>query len=268
MNELYDSEFEQTQNTSTKNTNKYTLNFKVYKPVKKNGHYHCRVLTGSKHHIKLRIPFGIITNVIPLTKGQYSLNVRVQDLDFAVETIKNMESECIDIIIKENANWFSNSLTPEKIIDLFESSIYQDSISIYTTDTKSSGVFKGSIISVLEYLENTKTNIPNEASFTLICDGIYIYPTKFYLKWLIREIRELEPVEEIVPDIGELICYWKDLSIQHTQTLLELKDNHLKNIELLDKKINEINNIISRLEITTNLPEVEPLVNKLKGFLE
>jgi hypothetical protein len=72
----------------------------------------------------------------------------------------------------------------------------------------------------------------------IVCDGLYIYPDKFGLRWIITEIQEYQEPEDISPDMDELLIYWKDKT-----------DRHIKELESKKKEIED------KIVILTNICE-------------
>ena len=206
-------------------------------------------------------------------KQGYLMNLRVPTDDFSMEYIKQMEQECIDIMIKENANWFDNALDEAKIRSLLDSCISDiDSLQVYSSVIRSNAIINGANVSVEEWLYSRKTQLPNEASLSIVCDGMFVYPDKFGLRWIIKDMRAYndEPeICEIVPELSELVIYWKERSIQYLTELNLQKDALNQKIMDVDKKIEDVQHISLALESPfSNLSELEKEISRLKETMD
>lgn len=234
----------------------------IHKPVKKDTHYSSRITTTSKRGVKLRIPYSVIKQSMLLSnKHGHLIDIQVPENDFAMEAILSIEKSCVAELIKNNSKWFDNSLNEDKIPTLLESCVHDDNcLQIYSSNIRSVAVFNNSIISVSDWLEKN----PIEVSLTIFCDGMFIYPTRFGLRWIISEIKECENnAEDICPDIGELEEFWKDKATQYLKAMLIQK-------EKLDKKISEVNSIIDSFgisELDSNVDKLKSLMDEWKTFL-
>lgn len=220
------------------------LSVSLDKPVKKNTSYLSRLTVNGKRNIKLSIPYGVLKQSLVLTNKQgYLVDIRVPIKDYSVEYISAIEKQCIKGLIKENANWFKNGLNADAIPDMLESCISRDtSIHIYASNIRSSGVCSEGLVNIDEWF-NTHKNL-TKVSLKIVCDGLYIYPDKFGLRWIITEIQEYQEPEDISPDIDELIIYWKDKAVRHISELEIMKselEDKIAHIQEICENINSSN---------------------------
>jgi hypothetical protein len=82
------------------------------------------------------------------------------------------------------------------------------------------------LVSIDEWFGKYSKNL-TKVSLKIVCDGLYIYPDKFGLRWIIQEIQEYQEPEDISPDIDELVIYWKDKAARQIKEL-EIKKNELE----------------------------------------
>lgn len=238
------------------------LDIIIHKPVKKKGYFLSRITTNDMQPIKLRIPYSIIKHHLLLSnKHGHLIDIQVPDNDFAMDTIAFMEKICVDEVIKQNSNWFSNALDEDTIPSLLESCIRnQNYLQIYSSNIRSSALFKGDFISISDWFENTADRVQTEVTMTVVCDGMFIYPTKFGLRWVVSEMKDCDTqTDEIIPDIGELENYWKYQSKQYLQQLHNEKES-------IHKKILEMDDILQSFG-TNNIDELESNIMKLKVLM-
>lgn len=238
------------------------LDIVIHKPIQKKGYFFSRVTTNDKQPIKLRIPYSVIKHHLLLSnKHGYLFDIQVPDNDFAMDTIAFMENECVNEVIKQNSNWFSNALNENTINSMLESVIRnKNCLQIYSSNIRSSALFKGDFISISDWLEK----LQNEVTITIMCDGMFIYPTKFGLRWVISEMKECDTQsDEILPDIGELENYWKSQSKQYLEQLTDEQN-------IIGKKISELNDILQSFgnnsididNLDSNIVKLKKLMNE------
>lgn len=213
------------------------------KPVKKQNYYVARLSVNGKRMIKLNIPYGILKQSLILSNKQgFLAEIRVPVNDYSLEYISAIENACIKTLIKENNNWFENSLNADRIGEMLESCITRgSSLHIYGSNLRSSGISEDGLLSINEWFEKYK-NL-TKVALTIVCDGLYIYPDKYGLRWVITEIREYQEPEDISPDMGELVAYWKDKITGRIQRL----EQSLLNLKNIYEHINE-NNLEKEVE--------------------
>ena len=228
------------------------LSVSLDKPVKKTNSYLSKLSVNGKKTVKLNIPYGVLKQSLVLSNKQgYLVDIRVPLNDYSVEYITNIEDACIKELIKANSMWFKNGLNAEAIPSMLESCISRGtSLHIYASNIRSSGVCSEGLINIDEWLEKYKKS--TKVSLTIVCDGLYIYPDKFGLRWIITEIREYQEPEDISPDMNELVMYWKDKATQYIEDL-EIKKG------VLEKKITTLTEIFNNINSNNIETEIEKL---------
>lgn len=214
------------------------------KPVKKNTTYHSRLSVNGKRIVKLNVPYGVLKQSLVLTNKQgYLVDIRVPPNDYSVEYISMIEKQCIKELIKQNSNWFKNGLNADAIPSMLESCITRDtSIHIYASNIRSSGVCSEGLINMDEWF--AKYRNLTKVSLKIVCDGLYIYPDKFGLRWIITEIQEYQEPEDICPDMDELVIYWKDKATRYIEGLEARKtdlEQEIQNIKHICENLNSSN---------------------------
>lgn len=194
------------------------------KPVKKSTSYLSRLSVNGKKIVKLNIPYGVLKQSLLLTNKQgYLVDIRVPANDYSVEYISAIEKQCIAQLIKENSNWFKNGLNADAIPSMLESCISREtSLHIYASNIRSSGVCSDGFMDIDDWFSSHKNF--TKVSLKIVCDGLYIYPDKFGLRWIITEIQEYQEPEDIGPDMDELVLYWKDKAERHIDELERQKN--------------------------------------------
>lgn len=242
----------------------------VHPPIKKNTYYHSRITDDHKRILKLTIPFCILKNYLMLSNKQgYLLDVRVPIHDFAMETIQSLEEHCIQELIQHNAKWFKNSLEEEKIREYFESCVTGDSLRVYASALRSSGIHQETMVNIGEWLHIHRHQIPKQSTITIVCDGMFIYPHKFGLRWIIREVKEYQEPEEIVPDVDEIISFWQEKATQSIDELTSQREQWLHKIQKVDARMEKIHQLSQKISFGgLDMPSLEKEIDALKKVID
>lgn len=238
-------------------------------PVKKNNYYFCKLLDKDSKQFKLNIPYASLIDISLLSKQQgYHTIINVPQDDYAKENILNIEQYCLQQIKSNNNKWFKNNLNEEKINDLFDSSIIEgNSISAYVSLVRT--YFYGENVSIGEWLEREKNNLPKNISLSIVCDGLFIYKNRFGLRWIIKEIKlnSDDFTDEIIPDKNDIIDYWKDKVNEYIKHLDELSQEHYKNIDNINKNKKYVIDQMEKIKSTDD-SYLDSEINELKELMK
>lgn len=193
------------------------------------------------------------------------LHVRVPKDDFAKETIQELEEFCIQEIIKKNSQWFKNALEEEKIRELFDSSLSGETIILYVSALRS--YFSGEDTPICNWLETHK-HTPKNVRCTIVCDGLFIYPRKFGMRWIVRELGEYkEDPEEILPDVPEILEHWKERTAKYLLQLDEKKAWMEKKISTIQERKERIASQMEKMS-AVEIYQLEEEVEVLRGLMD
>lgn len=221
-------------------------------PIKKNNYYFCKILDQNSKQFKLNIPYASIIDISLLSKQQgYHTIINVPQDDYAKETMLDIENKCIQEMVLNNNKWFKNNLTEEKIKDIFDSSIIEENaISLYVSLVRT--YFTGENVSIGEWIEREKNNLPKNISLSIICDGLFIYKNKFGLRWIIKEIKTNNEdfTDEIIPDKNDIIDHWQDKVNEYITHLDDLSKEYNKQIDNINKNKKYVINQMEKIKYT------------------
>jgi hypothetical protein len=239
----------------------------IQAPVKKSNYYHSRILSDVKKNIKLTIPYCVLKHFLMLSNKQgFLLYVRVLPDDFAKEQILKLEENCISEMITHNAKWFRNGLEEGKIRDMFESCLEGDVLRVYVSPLRSTIQHPEMLLT--EWLQANKTHLPKNITITITCDGMFIYPTKFGLRWIIQEMKEFQEEEDISPEAGDILEYWEEKAISKIQQLQKEKESCEERMKKLQEVIDKIQQSMNKMKKLPEISLLEQEVAKLKNFME
>jgi len=195
-------------------------------------YFHAEILENDN---KIQLPFFKIdlihTTLLSGDQG-YILIFKLPRDDCNYERIINMEKYAIKQIVENNKEWFNNDLDEEDITKMFKSSLSGDNLVVYYSFNKPPN---GKIDDFDKWVVTNKYSLPVSVTCKIKCEGLYIYPNKCLIRWIVSSIDEYNDDDEIdymIIDSAEKIeinNYWEE---QHNQ-YIDDKNNKIK--EYLDK---------------------------------
>lgn len=182
--------------------------FKIHPPTKKNNYYFSKI-TQDNNHVVLKVPYASIAQMVHLSKQDgYMVTIDVSQDQNAADFIKSLETTCLQTIISHNKKWFRNALDESVIQEMFDPTLVQATVRSYISLLRSHLEVPG-YADFPEWFHQCK--LPAPFHITLVCDGLFIYPNRFGIRWIIRSIKEnKEEPDDIVPEYGEIITYWEE----------------------------------------------------------
>ena len=163
-------------------------------------------------------------------------------------------------MIQTNQNWFQNDLTETEIRAMFKPSFVQNELTVYYSHLRPPHTH---IADIHEWIQQHKYSLPISIKCTLKCDGLFVYPTYFQLRWTLVQIDEFEDIElEIDTDERLSIeTYWK--------TLVEKKSKEIRqHIESLYQQEDLLKRTIQRMEQSVSMNEWELEIEQLRSFMD
>lgn len=212
----------------------------IHPPTKKAKYYFSKV-TMDGAQVVIKIPFASLTQMMSLVKQDgYLTMIDVSQDQNALAIIKNIEDQCITSLINNNRKWFRNGLDETVIHNMFDSTLLHENVRAYVSFLRSHLEVPG----YNDFLEwYNKAKLPAPYHITLICDGLFIYPERFGLRWIIRSIKEhKEDPDDIVPEYAEIISYWEE-KVEARKKILDALMLELKT-QFSDKAVGELKKYI------------------------
>lgn len=181
---------------------------KIHPPTKKNNYYFSKI-TQDNNTVVLKMPYAAISQMVSLSKQDgYMVTIDISQDQNAVEFINKLESLCVQTLNSNNKKWFRNALEESVIQEMFDPTLVQHSVRSYISLLRSHLEVPG-YADFPEWFNKCK--LPAAFHVTLVCDGLFIYPNRFGIRWIIRSIKEnKEEPDDIVPEYGEIITYWEE----------------------------------------------------------
>ena len=223
----------------------------IQPPIRKSKYYFCKLVDEHKKQLSLKIPYASILHVVALSNQQgYQIELNLSEDQSAIHFIKQLENYCIESLIKHNKKWFRNGLDESKIFSMFDSTLLQDRMHCYISLLRSR-LNIPDFIDIPEWIQTVKDKLPKTIHIKLLCDGLFIYPKRFGLRWIVDSIQEFqEDIHEISPDYDDIIQYWQsrvDTAKIETKQKLESMDRLMALIrtkEFSEKEIEELKGLL------------------------
>jgi len=186
----------------------------IHAPTRKPKYFFCKI-TEHKKPILLKIPYASVLQKTPLSNLQgYFCRIHIGQDHTALEYIKSIEEKCLRVIKENNKKWFKNDLDEETIQGMFKSMLEKSVLSAYVSVARSH-------VQIRETNDITSwshLSTPEACHVTLLCDGLFIYPEYFNLRWIVRGIKDFQE-EEIQPDIQDIITHWEEFVKEENKKL-------------------------------------------------
>lgn len=216
------------------------MNLQIHPPVKKAKYYFSKV-TMNGAQVVLKIPYAAITQMTPLAKQDgYLTMLDISQDQNALNVITKLEECCLDSVRVNNKKWFRNALEESVIQEMFDPTFSGNTLRSYVSFLRSHlevagcGDFPDWV---------TKCKLPAPYYVTLVCDGLFIYPDRFGLRWIVRSIKEYqEDPDDIVPEYAEIITFWEE-KIEARKKILDALLMELKT-HFSDKAVAELKKYI------------------------
>lgn len=223
----------------------------IQPPTRKSKYYFCKLVDENKKQVSLKIPYASILHIVTLSNQQgYQVELNISQDHSAADLIKSIENLCIESLIKYNKKWFRNGLDESKILSMFDSTLVQDRMYCYISLLRSH-LNIPNFTDIPEWIHTVKDKLPKTIHIKLLCDGLFIYPKRFGLRWIVDSIQEFqEDIHEISPDYDDIIQYWQsrvDSAKLEIKQKLESMDRLMALIrtkEFSEKEIEELKGLL------------------------
>jgi hypothetical protein len=170
--------------------------------------------------------------------------------------------------VENNPKWFKNDLSREKIEQLFKSSIHQNELCVYYSNLRTP---ETKITDFAKWFNDRKYSMPIPVKCSIKCDGMFIYPKKFNLRWTLVGFNEFEDNgQEIEIDLEERLSienYWKTKYEQKIELLnMEIKEHNLI-IEEKEKMKDQLENYFHKIKQIENLNEWDSEIERFRSII-
>jgi hypothetical protein len=219
----------------------------IQPPIRKSKYYFCKIVDEHKKQISIKIPYASILHIVALSNQQgYQVELNLAEDQSAIHIIKEIENTCIETLIKNNKKWFRNVLDESKILSMFDSTLVQDRMHCYISLLRSQLKIQN-VTDIPQWIKAIKDKLPKTIYIKLICDGLFIYPKRFGLRWIVDSIQEFqEDIHEISPDYDDIIQYWQSCvdhskkKMKHTIESMDQLMALIRTKEFSEKEIQEL----------------------------
>lgn len=175
----------------------------IHPPEKRKDYYVSRVTKDAKKNqsFTIRIDGAKMISVHELTDDNgYLVKMWIPPDNGACDIIQDVDKLCIDTSLLKNNEWFANALSADKIYDYFRPSINQQISTIIVSNVKPprSVSFCGEELNDFSVVghKNMRELRSMLCNCVLEIQGLYFYPKKFGVRWIIRDIDIYDPTRQ------------------------------------------------------------------------
>ena len=240
----------------------------LYTPIKHSNYFHIKV-TDNKRPLCLSFFKVNLVQVHPLSHQQgFALILKISPNEYNYKELEHIEESIIDKLVENNPKWFKNDLSREKIEQLFKSSIHQNELCVYYSNLRTP---ETKITDFAKWFNDRKYSMPIPVKCSIKCDGMFIYPKKFNLRWTLVGFNEFEDNgQEIEIDLEERLSienYWKTKYEQKIELLnMEIKEHNLI-IEEKEKMKDQLENYFHKIKQIENLNEWDSEIERFRSII-
>jgi hypothetical protein len=230
-------------------------------PEKKKGSYVSRVTDKKGKPFVVNVQNSKVLAIHKLeNENGHMVKLWIPKDSYAHEVMSDLDSGAIQNVISHNEEWFQNALSQQHIYDFFRPCLDQETCVVLASSVKvpRSITFRGK---ALDNFDELTRAMPRElrsllCSCSLEAQGLYFYPKKFGVRWIIRTI-ELhdkaqidEPEALLNHDKEEVEEFWRN-------ELSEARVSIAQDVKVLEEKIAKLRDYEGELELLMKEAEKE-----------
>lgn len=183
------------------------------------------------------------------------------------DVMKDVDKTVIDASKENNQEWFNNALPTDKIIEYFRPSINEQRTStvlVSTTKIPRSIVWCGEDMDDFAGIANKSGRELRAMSCncTLEIQGIYFYPKRFGVRWIVRNIEFFDP-NTIDEDSDGCEVDREDIESFWDAELQEIKDIIDEDVRKLYAKVDKLNDFSRVLQDLLRIAKEQPDCNSI-----
>ena len=207
----------------------------------------------------------VLQKITPLSDNKgYIVSLFV---DSSTKTFLDKIDTCVTSqLLDKNSEWFKNELDSDDIPSLFESSYCRQRNVLLARITENTVLKLNDIACRIDDISNAVRQKHFSKRFsteiTLSHDKLYIYSSKFYNRWVIKEISIVEHPEIVTESKEDIEKFWENMVEECDQTL----KCRIEKIETSRRKLrDQYFDIVKTNKMDNNW---EDKISKLKHFVQ
>jgi hypothetical protein len=231
----------------------------ISEPIKKEKNFIGKITNEFNKKIRIKVPDVLFMSLAPLSSGGRTMRIYINDAEIA-KTISDIDDNARELTIKNNQEWFNNNLDNETIDRLFRNSMNKlnNTMVVLISDTNEPTIYVNGIPDDEYNLNNIKAK--TQITLSIEAQGLLIYPKKFGIRWLVRNIYISNDVTEDSMDTE----YIDKETIEDSWKLdiNEMEEKIDEDILVLESRINELKNLKIQINNYYNKAIKENTINK------
>lgn len=232
--------------------------YELATPKKRSNNYYVKI-TQDKKPIFLSFFKLNLIQVCPLSNQQgYAYIFKIPTTEYNYKVIQEIEENIVEQIIEKNHKWFKNDLSADTIRNLFKSSIHNQEFLVYYSTMRPPN---STILNFDQWHTDKKYSMPISIRCKVQCDGLFIYPKKFQLRWILTTFNEydeeshLEEVSIDPEERREIEEYWTEQYQGVVEKITVIKEKQ-EQILLKCKNVQEeLESLFGQIKETESLNE-------------
>jgi len=218
----------------------------IHPPEKKKDLFVAQITNKKGRVVRVSLRDTKIFHVQPLNSdGGYLLKIFVPHDSAAHETVTDLDERAVKDVITNNEAWFENRLSQQHIQEFFRPCIDRECMSVIVSASKIPRTITYNSVSLDSFDTLLQRNVTKaNVECTLEATGLYFYPKKFGIKWILRDIEVYSGVVCDEPECNEK----RDVEDFWAQELQELSSSIDADISTLSDKIDKLREFQKNLQ--------------------
>ena len=241
----------------------------LHDPKKTSKNFVSKITTDNLKPVQLKIPFSKFMSSQEFEGGKL-IHCWIPKESPTIEKIQEIDEIILNSVKKNNTKWFANNLDESKINEFYRPSfnIIRSKMTVLLSKYKHSNIFINNKEIIDEDFDLTTYDFKDKKIVLDIeAQGLYFYPQKFGIRWIIRSLSiysNEENENDIIYDEKDIENDWNDTIQEFIDTIdtnCNLLENKISNLQLLKKDIQD--DYLKALSISKNSLEWMEIFEKI-----
>jgi len=205
-----------------------TLDF--VKPRKKGKYY---ITHTSQPISQLFSDVSLQNNPVCLENGEWKASIFVDINTELCNFLDNFDAKTKTELLKHSKDWFNVDISEDEINTMYLASFCRQTNTFKTYITHDTTIYfnehQSDVETLVKKMKEKNSRGKYRFDITLTSSSLYIFSTKSYNKWVIRDIQVSENSEAIGENKEEIELFWKELVDECIEDVLTKRINLIQN---------------------------------------
>lgn len=221
----------------------------IHAPEKYKDYYMSRVTRKNNKNFIVKVPDCKVAGIHALANDNgYVIKMYIPTDSIAAETMADIDAMAIKAASDNNREWFANGLSNDKINEYFRTCSVDGFADVLVSAIKvpRNIEWRGDLVEDFSQVALTlgRELKAMDCSCTLEAQGLYFYPKKFGIRWIVRDIafrdRALQTTDDDVEAIGPETTEAREIEAFWEKELQDVRDMIKKDMEALYARIDKL----------------------------